>query len=114
MFNPQPKDGGFLFGLYIYGHMKKIIRLTESELIGIVGKLLNEGEDLIYKLIEPYKESGAVTVKYVGSYFVVDVESPGYFEHYGFDSNDGLRIKAFLRKNGYISFGVGEYAKKLN
>ena len=45
---------------------------------------------------------------------MVDVESPGYFEHYGFDSNDGLRIKAFLRKNGYISFGVGEYAKKLN
>jgi hypothetical protein len=92
--------------------MKKIVRLTESELIKIIRGVIKEGIDILDDL-EPYMDSGCVTVKYKGSYVVVDVESPGYFESEGFDKDTGIRIKSKLRKNGFMSTGVGEYIKKL-
>ena len=93
--------------------MKKIVRLTESELIKIIRGVIKEGIDILNDL-EPYMESGCVSVKYKGDYVVVDVESPSYFESEGFDKDTGLRIKSKLRKNGFMSTGVGEYIKKLN
>ena len=94
-------------------NMKKIVRLTESELIKIIRGVIKEGIDILNDL-EPYMESGCVSVKYKGDYVVVDVESPSYFESEGFDKDTGLRIKSKLRKNGFMSTGVGEYIKKLN
>ena len=95
--------------------MKKILRLTESELIKIIRGAIKEGRDNdILDDLKPYMDSGCVSVKYKGSYVVVDVESPGYFESEGFDKDTGIRIKSKLRKNGFMSTGVGEYIKKLN
>lgn len=94
--------------------MKKIIRLSESELVTLVSKLLKEYDsDTVEKMVEPYLESGAVRIKKVGSYLVVDVESPSYFRMFAFDPIEGLKIKSYLRNNGFSSVGVGEYAKKI-
>ena len=95
--------------------MKKVIRLTESEFVKIVQKVIeeNRGIDIIDDL-DPYMDSGCVTVKYRGTYVVVDVESPGYFESEGLDKGTGIRIKNKLRKNGFMSTGVGEYIMKLD
>ena len=97
--------------------MKKIVRLTESELVKIVQKVIEEGRDIdILDDLEPYLDSGCVTIKYRGDYIVVDVESPSYFESEGFDKDTGIRIKSKLRKNGFMSMmsmGVGKYIKKL-
>jgi hypothetical protein len=94
-------------------NMKKIVRLTESELIKIIRGVIKEGIDILDDL-KPYMDSGCVSVKYKGDYVVVDVESPSYFESEGFDKDTGLRIKGKLRKNGFMSMGVGQYIKKLN
>jgi hypothetical protein len=96
-------------------NMKKIVRLTESELIRIIQGVIKEGRDNdILDDLKPYMDSGCVSVKYRGDYVVVDVESPSYFESEGFDKDTGLRIKSKLRKNGFMSMGVGQYIKKLN
>jgi hypothetical protein len=101
------------FGIFI--DMKKIVRLTESELIKIIQGVIKEGRDNdILDDLKPYMDSGCVSVKYRGDYVVVDVESPSYFESEGFDKDTGLRIKSKLRKNGFMSMGVGQYIKKLN
>jgi len=94
-------------------NMKKIVRLTESELIKIIRGVIKEGIDILDDL-KPYMDSGCVSVKYKGDYVVVDVESPSYFESEGFDTDTGLRIKGKLRKKGFMSMGVGQYIKKLN
>ena len=105
----------YIRGGAIFIIMKKIVRLTESELVKIVQKVIEEGRGIdIIDDLEPYMDSGCVTVKYVGSYVVVDVESPGYFESEGFDKDTGIRIKGKLRKNGFMSTGVGQYVMKLN
>ena len=94
--------------------MKKIVRLTESELIKIIQEVIKEGRGIdILDDLEPYLDSGCVAIKYVGSYVVVDVESPSYFESEGFDKDAGIRIKGKLRKNGFMSTGVGQYVMKL-
>ena len=94
-------------------NMKKIVRLTESEMIKFIRGVIKEGIEILDDL-KPYMESGCVSVKYKGDYVVVDVESPSYFESEGFDKDTGLRIKSKLRKNGFMSMGVGQYIKKLN
>ena len=98
---------------WVFMNMKKIVRLTESELIKIIRGVIKEGIDILDDL-KPYMDSGCVSVKYKGDYVVVDVESPSYFESEGFDKDTGLRIKSKLRKNGFMSMGVGQYIKKLN
>ena len=93
--------------------MKKVIRLTESDLINVIKHILVEHEDkVVTDYIKPYMKSDCVTIRYSSSYIVIDVQSPSYFEEFGFDGNQGLKIKAFLRNHGYQSIGVGEYAKK--
>ena len=97
--------------------MKKILRITESELIKIIQVVIKEGQGIdILDDLKPYMDSGCVTVKHIGDYVVVDVESPNYFESEGFDKDTGIRIKSKLRKNGFMSMmsmGVGKYIKKL-
>ena len=95
--------------------MGKVIRLTESGLINLIKKILIESQDNnVTNYIQPYLDSRCVTIKYYTQYIVIDVESPSYFEEHGFNRNEGLRVKAFLKKNGYNSIGVGEYAKKID
>ena len=78
-------------------------------------KIMNEqNERKILDYIRPYIDSECVTVKYVGDYIVIDVQSPGYFEKFGFRKGEGIVIKDKLRKNEFISTGVGEYIKKIN
>ena len=99
---------------WVFIDMKKIVRLTESELVKIVQKVIEEGRGIdIIDDLEPYLDSGCVTIKYRGDYVVVDVESPSYFESEGFDKDTGIRIKSKLRKNGFMSTGVGQYIMKL-
>jgi hypothetical protein len=102
----------FFFGVFMI--MKKIVRLTESELINIIRGVIKEGRDNeILDDLKQYMDSECVSVKYRGGYVVVDVQSPGYFEWCGFDRDTGLKIKSKLRKNGFMSTGVGQYVKKL-
>jgi hypothetical protein len=94
--------------------MKKVLRLTELDLINVIKKILVERQDEnVTDYIQPYLDSKCVTIKYTSSYIIIDVQSPSYFEEHGFDKNQGLKIKTFLKKNGYNSIGVGEYAKKI-
>ena len=99
------------FWLCIFITMKKVIRLSESELVHIVKQVIVESE--IPSYIEPYLESECVTYKKVGNYIVIDVQSPMYFMYHGFDKEQGIRIKQRLRNDNFISIGVGEYVKKI-
>jgi hypothetical protein len=94
--------------------MKYII--TESQYDRVISKmgLLNEqDESKILDYIKPYLDSKSVTIKYIGSYLMIDVQSPEYFGEFGFGKGEGLVIKDKLRKNGFMSIGVGEYIKKI-
>jgi hypothetical protein len=71
-----------------------------------------QNENLIFSYLEEYLESGCVNVRRTSEWIIVDVESPTYFEQQGFEKNDGLKIKNFLRKNNFMSTGVGEYIRK--
>lgn len=71
-----------------------------------------QSESLIFSYLEKYLDSECVKMKRTSDYFIVDVESPSYFEEHGFDKSDGSKIKGFLRKNNFMSTGVGEYVRK--
>jgi hypothetical protein len=102
--------------------MGKIIKLTESELVKLINKIINEqsGWDRfnaikdkvspIFDIINPYLESGLVKYRQTGKYMVVDVESPGWFKHNGHDETESKKIKDKLKKLGFQSIGAGEYA----
>ncbi len=91
--------------------MKRIVRLSESDLVRIVKMVISESEVPDY--LKQYIESKCVTYGERGKYIVVDVESPSYFESKGFDKSDGVKIKQKLKKDNFISVGVGEYVKKI-
>jgi hypothetical protein len=90
--------------------MGKTIRLTESDLVKIVHRIINENMD--YDYIKPYMDSGCVSFRETKNYLIVDVQSPSYFEEFGFDQNDGKQIKDKLKRDGFMSTGVGEYVKR--
>ncbi len=114
--------------------MGKIIKLTESDLVKIVNKVISEqlsdkqlknfklfGRrvdnawiDVIVDYVQPYLESGCVRYRYTDKYFIIDVESPSYFEEHGFDKFDGRRIKDKLRGYNFQSTGVGQYVKEIH
>jgi len=114
--------------------MGKIIKLTESDLVRIVNKVISEqlsdsyikdlklfGKrvsnswiDIIVDYVQPYLESGCVRYRYTDKYFIIDVESPSYFEEHGFDKFDGRRIKDKLRGFQFQSTGVGQYVKEIH
>ena len=72
-----------------------------------------QSEKLIDSYLEKYLDSECVKMRRTSQYLVVDVESPSYFEEQGFDKSEPLKIKSFLRKNNFISTGVGQYVKKI-
>ena len=87
--------------------MKYII--TESQFKRAVTE---QSEKKVLDYIQPYLDSQSVTVKNIGEYLVVDVESPSYFVEHGFKDTDPHKIKSLLRKNNFMSTGVGQYVKK--
>jgi hypothetical protein len=94
--------------------MGKSIILTENDLVKLVKKIIKEENeyDELFDYVEPYIESGCVTIKHSGDWLVFDIESPGYFEWKGFNKNVGLKIKDKLRKKGFVG-RVGEWFKKI-
>lgn len=94
--------------------MKKVVRLTESDLVRLVKRVILENDDQsIIKFLEPFVDSKCVTYRYTDSFLVIDVESPSYFREKGFDESDPVKIKQKLKKNNFNSIGVGQYAKKI-
>ena len=115
-------------------NMKKVIRLTESDLVKIVNRIINENEDdftshlrnmvdssmksprfinMAKESIKPYLESGCVSYRQTEKYFIINVEGPYCFEDNGFDKFQGRRIKDRLRGLQFQSTGVGEYVKEI-
>lgn len=69
-------------------------------------------ENLIIDYLEKYIESGCVTVKRTSKYISVDVQSPTYFEEFGFDVSEPSKIKNMLKKNSF-QYSFGEYIKRI-
>jgi MinD-like ATPase involved in chromosome partitioning or flagellar assembly len=116
--------------------MKKVVRLTESDLIKIVKKVIKENDSLedkikdtfysgfsskpsdedtepVFNAMKPYLNSGCIAYKYLADYLVFDVGSPLDFEDCGFSRSEANKAKEKLRKHGFNSWGVGQYAKKI-
>ena len=69
-------------------------------------------ENIINDYLEKYIESGCVTIKRTSKYIIVDVQSPTYFEEFGFDKSELSKIKNLLKKNSF-QYSFGEYLKKI-
>jgi hypothetical protein len=69
-------------------------------------------ENIINDYLEKYIESGCVTIKRTSKYIIVDVQSPTYFEEFGFDKSEPSKIKNLLKKNSF-QYSFGEYIKKI-
>ena len=69
-------------------------------------------DNLIDSYLEKYIESGCVSIKKLPKYIVINVESPSYFEEFGFDKNDPAKIKSLLKKNSF-QYAFGEYIKEI-
>jgi hypothetical protein len=69
-------------------------------------------ENIINDYLEKYIESGCVTIKKTSKYIIVDVQSPTYFEEFGFDKSELPKIKNLLKKNSF-QYSFGEYIKKI-
>lgn len=72
----------------------------------------SQQENLMYDYLEQYVDSGCVTFKIISNYMCVDVQSPGYFEEFGFDKSEPAKIKNLLKKNSF-QYSFGDYMKKI-
>jgi len=95
----QVQDGNHVIGHVEVGNMKIII--TESQ-----------QESLIYDYLEKYLDSGCVNIKRTSGYIIVDVQSPSYFEEFGFEKSKPSKIKTMLKKNSF-QYSFGDYIKKI-
>ena len=106
--------------------MGKIVRLTESDLIRIVKRVISEEYDSVdnflkrysnkypmYKELEEYIKKGCINFKIAGKYIVYDVGAPYDFVDAGFEREDAVKVKNKLRNKGFISLGVGQFAKEM-
>ena len=106
--------------------MGKIVRLTESDLIRIVKRVISEDYDSVdnflkryttkypmYDELEEYIKKGCIKYKTTGKYIVYDVGAPYDFVDAGFEREDANRVKGRLRSKGFISLGMGEFAKEM-
>jgi len=116
--------------------MKKVIRLTETDLTRIIKRIINETDsmdDLIHRTfhdgfrsdrsseyddpifndLKEYLDAGCITYKKVAGFLIFDVGAPYDFVDCGFSRNDAAKVKSKLRNKGFNSFGVGEYGKRI-
>jgi hypothetical protein len=106
--------------------MGKIVRLTESDLIRIVKRVISEDYDSVdnflkrystkypmYDELEEYIEKGCIKFKITDKYVVYDVGAPYDFVDAGFEREDANRVKSRLRSKGFMSLGMGEFVKEM-
>ena len=126
--NQLPSDNESIF------ENKKVVRLTESDLVKIVNRIINETDDdftshlrkmvdssmksprfinMAKEYIEPYLSSGCVSYRQTEKYFIINVDAPYCFEDNGFGKFQGRKIKDKLRGLQFQSTGVGEYVKEI-
>lgn len=114
--------------------MGKTVKLTESDLVKIVSRIINEDDDdfrrhvnnmldmrkkspstinYVKEYVQPYLASGCVSYRQTEKYFIINVDAPYCFEDNGFDKFQGRKIKDKLRGLQFQSTGVGEYVKEI-
>ena len=69
-------------------------------------------DEFIDNYLKKYIDSGCVKIRKTPNYISVDVESPSYFNEFGFDRNDPDKIKNLLKKHSF-QYSFGEYIKKI-
>ena len=69
--------------------------------------------DEILDYLNEYITKGCVKFNVVGKYMVASVGAPYDFVDAGFERQDADRVKGKLRGKGFISLGVGEFAKEM-
>ena len=105
--------------------MKKIVRLTETDLVKIVKRVISEKKDSVddflkryttkyplYDELEEYIKKGCIKFRTSDNYVVYDVGAPYDFVDAGFDREDANKVKSRLRSKGFMSLGVGQFAKE--
>ena len=106
--------------------MKKIVKLTETDLIRIVKRVISEERDSVdnflkkyttkyplYDELEDYIKKGCIKFKITDKYIIYDVGAPYDFVDAGFEREDANRVKSRLRSKGFMSLGVGEFVKEI-
>jgi hypothetical protein len=106
--------------------MGKIVRLTESDLIRIVKRVISEDYDSVdnflkryttkyplYDELEEYIKKGCIKFNVTDKYVIYDVGAPYDFVDAGFEREDANRVKSRLRSKGFMSLGMGEFAKEI-
>lgn len=69
-------------------------------------------DELIDNHLKKYIDSGCVKIKKTPNYISIDVESPSYFNEFGFNDIDSVKIKNLLKKHSF-QYAFGEYIKKI-
>jgi hypothetical protein len=106
--------------------MKKVIKLTESDLVIIVKRVISEKYDSIdsflnqysskwpmYDELKEYINKGCIKFDTTGKYVIYDVGAPYDFVDAGFEREDANRVKSKLRSKGFESLGVGKFVKEI-
>lgn len=108
--------------------MKKVVKLTESDLVRLIKKVINESDkkrpakrieekpsfyDEIRGYLREYITGGCVKFDVTDKYIVVDVGAPYDFVDAGFEREDANRVKSKLRSKGFRSLGLGQFVKEI-
>jgi hypothetical protein len=106
--------------------MKKIVRLTETDLVRIVKRVISEDYDSLddflkrytkkfpmYDELEEYINKGCIKFKNSDKYVIYEVGAPYDFVDAGFEREDANRVKSRLRSKGFTSLGMGEFVKEI-
>ena len=106
--------------------MKKIVKLTETDLVRIVIRVISEEYDSVddflkryttkyplYDELEEYIKKGCIKFKLTDKYIIYEVGAPYDFVDAGFEREDANRVKSRLRSKGFTSLGMGEFVKEI-
>lgn len=91
--------------------MAKVVRLTESNLVKLINRLINEGKELtdseVFKVLKKSIDNQEVSVDRLLGNMMVTVEHPYFFE----DRDRRHRIIKFLLSNGFKTEGEGRFVR---
>ena len=106
--------------------MKKVVRLTESDLVKIVNRIISEDYDSVddflkkytskyplYDELKEYIKKGCIKFRKTDKYVIYEVGAPYDFVDAGFEREDANRVKSRLRSKGFTSLGMGEFVKEI-